>query len=127
MVEVGNKVRKRIMLVDDDKDILVILKKGLEMKDFEVHTFYDPIEALEKFKPDYYDIILTDVRMPGLNGFELYRRIRKQDEKAKVFFLSAIDIYENEVKLAFPNLDPDMFIHKPIGINDLVQTIASCK
>ena len=114
------------MIVDDDMDILIILKKGLEMKGFEVHTFYDPIQALEKFKPDYYEIVLTDVRMPGLNGFELYRQIHKQDEKAKVFFLSAIDIYEHEVKLAFPNLDPNMFIHKPIGLNDLVQTIASC-
>ena len=115
------------MVVDDDNDILVILKRGLERNGFEVDTFYDPIQALEKFKPNYYDIILTDVKMPGLNGFELYRQIHKQDEKAKVFFLSAIDIYEHEVKLAFPNLDPNMFIHKPtIGINNLVQTIASC-
>jgi DNA-binding response OmpR family regulator len=124
MVEIGKS--RRIMVVDDDNDILVILKKGLERNGFEVDTFYDPIQALEKFKPNYYDIILTDVKMPGLNGFELYRQIHKQDEKAKVFFLSAIDIYEHEVKWAFPNLDPNMFIHKPIGIKDLVQTIASC-
>jgi PleD family two-component response regulator len=82
---------------------------------------------LEKYKPDYYDIVLEVAKMPGLNGFELYWQFHKQDEKAKVFFLSAIDIYEHEVKLAFPNLDPNMFIHKPImRINNLVQTNASC-
>lgn len=81
--------------------------------------------ALMDFTPDRYDIVLTDVKMPGLNGFELYHRIRKQDEKAKMFFLTAIDIYEHEVKLAFPNLDPNAFIHKPIAIDDLITTIES--
>jgi DNA-binding response OmpR family regulator len=114
---------KRILLVDDERDILVTFKKALESRGYEVDAFSDPVKALLDFVPGRYDIIITDVKMPGLNGFELYHRIRKQDEKAKLFFLTAIDIYEHEVKLAFPNLDPNVFIHKPIGIDDLIKTI----
>jgi two-component system response regulator ChvI len=80
---------------------------------------------MEHFKPHFYDIVITDIRMPGLNGFDLYRLIRKQDESVKVFFMTAFEVLEQEIKVAFPNLPPNSFITKPITIEKLVQLIES--
>jgi DNA-binding response OmpR family regulator len=115
--------KMRILLVDDENDILEIFRKGLERSGFEVDAFNDSIKAIQEFKPHYYDLVITDIRMPGINGFDLYKLIRKQDEKVKIFFLSAHAIYEKDVELAFPNLPPNSFIEKPISIAKFVNLI----
>ncbi|HEV8404364.1 MAG TPA: response regulator [Nitrososphaera sp.] len=115
--------KQRILVVDDEKDILHIVTKGLELKGYDVDGFTDPTEAIQQFKPSKYDAVITDIRMPILNGFDLYRLIRKQDDKVKVFFMTAFDIYENEAKLVFPNLAPNSFIKKPTTIDKLVQLL----
>src|SRR5919201_2480280 len=73
-----NNGRTRVLLVDDDVDITTSLKIGLEDNGFTVDTFNDPLEALSSFKPGLYDLLLFDVRMPELNGFNLYDKIKKE-------------------------------------------------
>jgi DNA-binding response OmpR family regulator len=77
----------RVMLVDDEQDITTIFKMGLENNQFVVTTFNDPVEALSEFRPGLYDLLILDIRMPGMNGFQLYRKIRDVDNKVKVCFL----------------------------------------
>src|SRR5437867_6067495 len=74
-----------ILLIDDENDTLVTLKKGLEMKGFEVDAFDASPQALQQFKPYRYDVVITDIHMPILNGFEVCKLIRKQDEKVRIF------------------------------------------
>jgi DNA-binding response OmpR family regulator len=64
----------RVMIVDDEQDITAIFKIGLEKNQFIVTTFNDPFEALSKFKPLLYDLLILDIRMPGMNGFQLYKK-----------------------------------------------------
>jgi len=83
------------MVVDDEKDILSIIKRGLESKKrFQVDTFIDAEDALNSIKNnpiDYYDLVLTDIRMPKINGFELYRRIKENNLEMKVVFITAFE------------------------------------
>ena len=90
----------RIMVVDDERDILSIVKRGLESKNrFQVETFIDAESALESLKEnagDYYDLVLTDIRMPKINGFELYRRIKESNPHMKIVFITAFEINKDE-------------------------------
>ena len=72
---------KRIFLVDDDYDHTITFKMGLELAKFEVDAYNDSAIALSKFKPDYYDLLLIDVKMPKIDGFELYEKIKEIDNK----------------------------------------------
>ena len=69
--------KKSILLVDDEADVIEILKVGLEDNGFKVDAFTDPELALSSFKAGTYDLLLLDVRMPKMNGFELYEQIKK--------------------------------------------------
>lgn len=112
-----------ILVVDDEVDLTISLKKGLERYGFEVDTFNDPSEALSKFKPNFYDLLLLDIRMPEMNGFQLYREIRKTGDNSTVCFITAFEVYYHEFKKIFPDLDVKYFIRKPITISDLVAKI----
>ena len=79
------------MIVDDEQDITTIFKIGLEKNEFIVDTFNDPLEALSNFRPRMYDLLILDIRMPGINGFQLYQKIRDLDNKVKVCFLTAFE------------------------------------
>jgi DNA-binding response OmpR family regulator len=113
----------KIFLVDDEPDIANSLKTGLERKGFNVDVYTDPTEALAKYKPHYYDLLLIDIRMPKLNGFELVREIRKVDTDSEVWFLTAFEVYYEEFKKMFPNLDVKSFIRKPVSLNELSSRI----
>jgi DNA-binding response OmpR family regulator len=109
------------MIVDDEQDITSIFKIGLEKNKFIVTTFNDSREALYNFRPGKYDLLLLDIRMPGMNGFELYQKMRDMDDKIKVCFLTAFDEYRQEFHNAFPALDEvNCFLKKPITVLDLV-------
>src|ERR671924_648135 len=87
------KTRRRILVVDDEPDVTFTLKKGLENSGmFEVDTFNDPQEALSSFKPDYYDFLLIDIRMPHMSGYDLYDNIKKIDSTVKSCFITAYEI-----------------------------------
>ena len=83
--------KKKIMLVDDDQDITFGLRIGLEDNGFKVDAFNDPRLALSNFKPGSYDILLLDIKMPKMDGFELCQEIKKIDNKVKVCFMTAFD------------------------------------
>lgn len=95
----------RVMIVDDEQDITTIFKIGLENNEFIVTTFNDPLEALSRFKPGLYDLMILDIRMPGMNGFQLYQKIKDIDDKAKVCFLTAFEEARGEFKSSFPFLE----------------------
>jgi len=117
----------RIMVVDDERDILSILKSGLQSKGgFAVDTFNDGETSLKAFAehtPDYYDLVLTDIRMPKMNGFELYRRIREKNTSIPIAFITAFEINEDEFSKVMPSIKVRDFIKKPIRIPDLVERL----
>ena len=95
----------------------------MEEKGFKVDAFTDPELALSNFKGGAYDLLLLDVRMPKLNGFQLYEQIKKIDNKAKVCYITAYEINYEKIRQEFPNLKVDCFIQKPIRIEDLVRRV----
>ena len=113
----------RILLVDDEADVLASVKRGLEMRGFEVDAFEDPVKALQQFRRDTYEIALLDVRMPRLNGFQLYREILKRDENVRVRFFTAYEEFRDEFRKAFPELDERRFIRKPTTLARLTQIL----
>ena len=82
-------IKDRIMLVDDEPDINAALSVVLKRGGYDVDTFESPLIALEKLKPGFYGLIMLDVKMPQMDGFELYREIKKVDKNAKICFLTA--------------------------------------
>ena len=114
---------KRIAVVDDEPDITNVLKKGLERNGFTVDTFNDPQAALASIPPRYYDLVIIDIRMPRINGFDLYRQLKKRDTGVKVCFLTAFQIYYEEFRKMFPTIDVKAFIRKPVSISNLVNQI----
>ncbi len=117
----------RIMVVDDEKDILAIMKAGLESKGgFSVDIFNSGEDALQGFasRPqDYYDLVLTDIRMPKMSGFDLYRRIREKNQSIPIAFITAFEINEDEFSKVMPSIKVRDFIKKPIRIPDLIERL----
>jgi two-component system, OmpR family, response regulator ChvI len=114
---------KRLLIVDDEPDITSVLRRGLEEYGFVVDTFNDPVEALSDFKVGYYDLLLLDISMPKMNGFELYKEMAKTDNKVKVCFMTAFEIYRDEFKRLFPKLNLNCFANKPISIKTLANLL----
>ena len=120
-----HSTKKRILLVDDEQDITYSFGIALEDKGFVVDTFNDPQEALSNFKAGLYDLLLLDIKMPKMNGFELYQEMEKIDNKAKACFITAFEVYYKSLRELFPNMKVDCFIKKPITTNDLVERLTS--
>ena len=93
--------KHRVMIVGDEENITTIFKIGLQKNEFIVTTFNDPLEALSKFRPGTYDLLILDIRMPAMNGFELYQKIRSLDDKVKVCFLTGFEEHHEEFKASF--------------------------
>jgi two-component system, OmpR family, response regulator ChvI len=93
-----------------------VIKRGLEAAGYAVDAFNDPEQALAHFKNGYYDMLIFDVRMPKLNGFQLYREIRKKDSKAKVCFMTAFEVYREEFEQEFSDYNVKCFLTKPLSI-----------
>jgi DNA-binding response OmpR family regulator len=114
----------RILVVDDEPDLTQVSTLALEYHGFKVDSFNDPQEALSKFEPGLYDLVILDIKMPKMDGFELYHEIKKKDNNAKVCFLTASELYYEEFrKKEYYALDRDMFIRKPIENEELVKEI----
>jgi len=115
---------RRILIVDDEQDITTVMKMGLEeYAGYKVTTFNDPMQALAEFKPNVYDLLVIDIKMPGMTGFELYKRLRRIDSKPKVCFITAFEMYYDEFRKVFPSLDVKCFIRKPVTISNLIQQV----
>ena len=114
----------RILVVDDEPDLTQVSTLALEYHGYKVDSFNDPQEALSKFKPGLYDLIIIDIKMPNMDGFELYHEIKKKDNNAKICFLTASELYYEEFrKKEYSALDRNLFIQKPIGNEDLIKEI----
>jgi DNA-binding NtrC family response regulator len=117
---------KRILLVDDEADVISLFKMVLEMNGFEVDAYTDPAAALSSFKPNSYGLALLDIRMAPLDGFELYKKMKNVDGSLKACFITAFEDYRQEFKESFPELDEiKYFIRKPKAIEDLVNHVAT--
>lgn len=98
----------------------------LQMNGFEVNSYNDPLLALSSFKPDLNGLALIDIRMPKMNGFELYKKIKDIDNRIEVCFITAFEDYREEFKGSFPELEEaKYFIRKPKDIEDLVRHVAT--
>jgi DNA-binding response OmpR family regulator len=117
------EIGKRILVVDDESDICFVLAKVLRDNGFVVDSYDDPGVALEKFNPDLYNLVMLDIKMPELNGFALYREIRKLDKKVKICFLTAGEMYYGVYSDIFSSLPANYFIRKPIDNDMLIEHI----
>jgi two-component system, OmpR family, response regulator ChvI len=120
-----NNNNNKILLVEDEDDIALAFKIGLEDNGFIVDAYINPKEASANFKPDIYDLLLLDIKMPDLNGIEFYQRMREIDKKVKICFITASEFryYGTITKEIFPILGVRRLLRKPIRINDLVKSI----
>ena len=127
--EEENRNKKRILVVDDEVDITLSFSLALEDSGlFEVDTYNDPLVALSNYRPNSYDLLLLDIKMPNMNGFELYDKIKRIDNKVKVCFISAYDVDYNALREQYPSLEIDCLLpmdimRKPIEIRKLIKRI----
>lgn len=112
------------MVVDDEYDLTLFYRMSLEYYGFEVETYNESKRALSNFKPNYYDLIILDIKMPDMDGFELFRGIKERDPNAKACFLTASELYYRGFRTKeYSKLDKELFIRKPIGNEELIKEI----
>lgn len=119
--------RKKILLVDNEPDVTYAIESVLEENGFEVDSFNDPVLACDTFKANYYDLVVLDIKMPEMDGFELYECLRTKDQKAKICFLTASEMFYEALRKA-RNLFGDIlgekyFIQKPTRSASLIQQL----
>ena len=114
-----------LLVVDDDLDIARVLKQGLLKNRFLVSAFTRPEEALQNFQSNSKDycLVLSDIRMPGLSGIQLARKVKEINPSVKVILMTSFEIRDNEFSKVFPSIHIDGFAQKPIGIKDLTNKI----
>jgi two-component system, OmpR family, response regulator ChvI len=117
------KVKRKILIVDDEPDITESFGLALEDSGFEVDKYNDPAVALASFKPDVYGLLILDIKMPKMDGFELYDKIKKIDKRVKVFFISAFEVDRAAISKQYPGLKIDNFLPKPIQIPVLIKRV----
>ncbi|MGC2572027.1 MAG: response regulator [Candidatus Nitrosopolaris sp.] len=124
---------KRILIVDDYEDVTMTFKAGIEdsnnntdvNKRIDVYTSNNPAVALSEFKPNFYDLLLVDINMPHMNGFELSEKILAIDINVKVCFMSSGEINREALREIYPAISVGCFIRKPVTIDYLVKRIMS--
>jgi DNA-binding response OmpR family regulator len=118
--------KARILVVDDEVDITLSIKTVLEGDQFQVDSFNDPVAAFNNFKAGFYDLLILDIKMPKMNGFQLYREIKNIDDKVKVCFLTALSEmhdYEEFKREVFPKAGERYFIQKPVENQTLLRRL----
>lgn len=115
------------MIVDDDRDVVTVMKKALEREDCQVHAFTEPVKALAHAKDcKQCGIVVTDVRMPGMNGFQLVRALKELRPDVKVVVMTAFQINSEEWQRILPSTKVDQFLIKPVTVSKLLATIEKC-
>ena len=121
---------KRILIVDDEADVTITFKAVIESNNnndinerIEVYTSNNPVVALSEFKPNFYDLVLVDINMPYMNGFELSEKILAIDINVKVCFMSNGEINREALREIYPAISIGCFIRKPVTIDYLVNRI----
>jgi CheY-like chemotaxis protein len=122
-------MKKRVLVVDDEVDITTIFRLALEKVNLHVDVYNNPLLALSDYKAGMYDLLLLDIRMPDMNGFELYRKIKEKkvkNGKPRVCFITAYEEFRSEFKETFPTVEEvDCFLKKPITMPDLIKKVKS--
>lgn len=110
-----------ILLLDDEFDITTVLKQGLEKRGFQVFGFTDPLLALEHFQINtkQYGLVISDLRMPGMNGYEFVKKVKEIKPKVKVFLMTAFEINDAEFHSFLQSVKIDEFIQKPVSFKKL--------
>jgi DNA-binding NtrC family response regulator len=110
-----------LLVVDDDHDITSLIKIGLEKIGLSMSSFIDPSLALEEFrnKPSDYELVISDVRMPSMNGYEFVKQVKKINPKVKVILMTAFEIEDKEFHRVLPLIKIDGFLQKPFSISKL--------
>ena len=120
---------KKVFLIDDEPDITYTLEKVLQDNEFEVDTFNDPILALDNYQTNFYDLVVLDIKMPKMDGFELYIKLREKDPKVKICFLTALTTFKEDFRKRRlemgKTINEDYFIIKPIKTEDLIKKLTS--
>jgi two-component system, OmpR family, response regulator ChvI len=119
----SSNAERRILIIDDNSGVTHALKSAIEMADVKVAVFNDPRRAVAGFRADAYDLVLLDIRMPKMNGFEVYRELRKIDENVRICLLSAFDIREREFAVMFPEAKIHAFLTKPVDLGTIVNLV----
>jgi CheY-like chemotaxis protein len=123
-----------MLLVDDDPDITLTFKAGLDghyygdgdkKKRFEVYTYNDPLLVLKEFKPHFYDLLLTDIDMPKMNGFQLCEKILELDVDIRVCFMSALEVNIQALRELYPKVSFGCYIEMPVTIEYLIKRLAA--
>jgi DNA-binding NtrC family response regulator len=114
-----------ILIVDDEFDVVTILRQWLERQGFQVFAFTDPSLALEHFRINskQYSLVISDLRMPEINGYEFIKRVKEIEPEVKVFFMTAFEINDIEFRRLLPSVIIDEFIQKPVTMNYLTTLI----
>jgi DNA-binding NtrC family response regulator len=125
--EDNNKPIAKLLVVDDDPDIAHVLKLALLKNRFLVNVFTSPEEALQNFQSNSKDycLMLSDIRMPGMSGIQLARKVKEINPRVKVVLMTSFEIRDNEFSKVFPSLHLDGFVQKPIVMSDLPNKILS--
>jgi DNA-binding response OmpR family regulator len=120
-----NNTNKKILFVDDEPDIIYSIKRVLEANGFVVDSYTDPVLALSNFKPSLYDLLILDIKMPKINGLDLYQKMKEIDSNVKICFLTASELFYEEYRRldAYPSLDKAYFIQKPFRSEDLIHKL----
>ena len=128
--EILSPFTKRLLIVDDDPDITFTFKNAFEEANrisgkisFYVSTYNDPLLALSEFKPDFYDLMLVDINMPKMNGFDFSVKVFEVDVNPRVCFMSSGLINQEALKEQYPSLRIGCFMKKPITMEDLVRKV----
>ena len=116
---------KKILLVDNEADITYALENALENYGYSIYSFNDSMLALNSYKSNFYDLVILDIKMPKMDGFELYNKMKEKDPKVKICFLTASELFYEEFRktryVLGEKLGEEYFIQKPIKTDELVQ------
>jgi CheY-like chemotaxis protein len=115
------------MVVDDDADILEMMTSFLGKLGYSVFGFTNPIVALEQFElePKKYQLVISDIRMPAMNGYELVKKIQSLQLETKVLLMSAFEINPHEFSKMLPSVRVDGFISKPASLKQITSLVRS--
>jgi CheY-like chemotaxis protein len=117
--------QKKILLVDDEHDHCFLYQMILRDAGYECNSYTDALKAIQEFRADYYDLVLLDIKMPVLNGFELGKKIKEQDKTVRIVFITASEIFYEEFRSEhFPELRDIYYIQKPIENEELVERVS---
>jgi CheY-like chemotaxis protein len=117
------RLSKVILIADDDPDVTTVFGLGLEDEGFDVYTYNDPLEALTKFRPNFYDLLLVDINMPKIDGIELSRQILELDANVKICFITAGEANIEVLRELYPTRNIGCYIKKPVTIEQLVRRV----